>query len=99
MAVKRKAAKKVLRRRESRKRKSPRTASVSHAAPQTKERSKKVRLAPRPRDAQGTLPPKATEPTQIPSERDRSPYDGDTAIKLYLREIGQVKLLTPEEEI
>jgi len=30
---------------------------------------------------------------------ERSSYDGDTAIKLYLREIGLVKLLTPQEEI
>src|SRR5688572_8915378 len=34
-----------------------------------------------------------------PPERERTSYDADTAIKLYLREIGQVKLLTPQEEI
>ena len=32
-------------------------------------------------------------------ERERQAYDGETAIKLYLREIGQVKLLTPEQEV
>src|ERR1017187_8346302 len=39
----------------------------------------------------------AREPILL--ERDRPSYDADTAIKLYLREIGQVKLLTPQEEI
>jgi RNA polymerase primary sigma factor len=42
----------------------------------------------------------AREEEFVPAaERERAPYDGDTAIKLYLREIGQVKLLTPQEEV
>jgi RNA polymerase primary sigma factor len=32
-------------------------------------------------------------------DRERGAYDGETAIKLYLREIGQVRLLTPQQEI
>ncbi|MFM2295041.1 MAG: hypothetical protein RLZZ350_1454 [Verrucomicrobiota bacterium] len=34
-----------------------------------------------------------------PEPHDRSHYDGDYAIKLYMREVGQVNLLTVQEEI
>lgn len=51
-------------------------------------------------DAEVATPAPAPEPETAPTaERERSGYDADTAIKLYLREIGQVKLLTPQEEI
>src|SRR5204863_8659747 len=65
---------------------------------------------PRPEDLAKEEPIKAAdienavraaegEATERVARRERGSYDGDTAIKLYLREIGQVKLLTPQEEI
>jgi RNA polymerase primary sigma factor len=46
---------------------------------------------------------KPEAPTLAPAEparrEDRRPYDGNTAFKLYLREVGQTRLLTPAEEV
>jgi len=44
--------------------------------------------------------PRSSPKTEVAEgEPARERYDGDTAFKLYLREIGQVALLTPDEEI
>jgi len=43
--------------------------------------------------------PQLEEPVLETADVEQQPYDGETAIKLYLREIGQVKLLTPQEEV
>jgi RNA polymerase primary sigma factor len=74
-----------------------------------KRKSKAVKIQRRVKiPALKEAPPAAPEPDTIkPVEGDTTAfirrevarYDGDTAIKLYLREIGQVKLLTPQEEI
>src|SRR5438067_1608669 len=82
---------------ESKKRRPPRvnSARVTRSA----RRNKGAGIAP-PVSTPATLQvPRAEEVAPPPAVRERAAYDSDTAIKLYLREIGQVKLLTPQEEI
>jgi len=71
-----------------------------------KKRSKKPAAQPAGHAAFPAPPPPkpapAPEPPEIldeEPEQEQSRYDADSAIKLYLKEIGEVKLLTPKEEI
>jgi RNA polymerase primary sigma factor len=68
-------------------------------APKAQEPVKAEAVKPEEPDVTAIAAAAATEELLPVRERERSSYDGDTAIKLYLREIGQVKLLTPQEEI
>jgi RNA polymerase primary sigma factor len=52
-----------------------------------------------PAPSQPAQPRKTEEPGSVASRRDRGGYDSDNSLKLYLCEIGKVKLLTPEQEI
>ncbi len=65
----------------------------------SKEQPKAENGFPKPGEMEAAPIISKAEESSAPVERERSSYDGDTAIKLYLREIGQVKLLTPQEEI
>jgi len=67
--------------------------------PKAEEPSKRQTGQPEEVEAAATLAKAETEEPSSARGRERAAYDGDTAIKLYLREIGQVKLLTPQEEI
>jgi len=49
--------------------------------------------------AEGQLQVPRNHDAVPPGGKEPGSYDGDTAIRLYLREIGQVKLLTLDEEI
>src|SRR4026209_3029920 len=64
----------------------------------TREKPSPPAASPRVVPANGTDKARAPAITHE-TDRDRNGYDSDTAIKLYLREIGQVKLLTPSEEV
>ena len=81
-------------------RKSKRNATKQPVAAKTRATgtpAKAVAALIPPATASATVLPPVAEPLIPDYERPR--YDGDTAIKLYLREIGQVKLLTVQEEI
>jgi len=68
-------------------------------APKARDLTKDEALKPREAGLESLDTETESDELGTTRERERSGYDGDTAIKLYLREIGQVKLLTPEEEI
>src|SRR5262245_61795062 len=80
--------------------KSPRLAPPRAALKQhlSKKPSAPGKETPKTEELDGPALAAAAE-AEHTTMRERSSYDGDTAIKLYLREIGQVKLLTPQEEI
>ena len=72
---------------------------AEEAEPKPEELAKEEPIKPEEVEEAAAIVETDGEESPAPRERERTSYDGDTAIKPYLREIGQVKLLTPQEEI
>jgi RNA polymerase primary sigma factor len=75
------------------------TLAGDEEEPKPEDLAKEEALKPEETEVVALEPEVESGELTAPRERERTSYDGDTAIKLYLREIGQVKLLTPQEEI
>ena len=72
----------------------------SSATAATSPESSDTTLLSQPGQDTEIIRAEATSDTEIiAGPRKKPAYETDSAIKLYLREIGQVKLLTPQEEI
>ena len=103
------AAKKIKRRPAPVQRKKKISAAVKTKAVSAPRKLRPPKITPPPPPAPAATPLAAPvdQPLTVPAEgdttrflrRDAERQDGDSAIRLYLREIGQVKLLTPQEEI
>jgi RNA polymerase primary sigma factor len=86
-----------------------RKSKITAPAPPVNWRTRKFSVSPKIKTPPPVLAPGATaapttpyripEPARVPVSDTSFSSDGDTAIKLYLREIGLVKLLTVQEEI
>jgi RNA polymerase primary sigma factor len=80
---------------------SPASKPAKQATAKTKKPSSS-RPIPKPKPRESTVEVQREITRVEPVERNnqaRTSYDADSAIKLYLREIGLVKLLTPQQEI